>query len=246
MDKIVLDIQNLCVETEGKQILKGLSLTIREGETHAIMGPNGAGKSTLAKVLAGHPAYEITEGTISFQGKDVLEMEPEERAHLGMFVGFQYPLEIPGVSNREFLFSALNAQRKGKELPPLTQAEFDLLLEEHMKAMGIAPEFKTRNINEGFSGGEKKKNEILQMALFSPELSILDETDSGLDIDAIRVVAKGVNQMKSKTKGLVLITHYYRLLEYIRPDFVHVLSGGSIVRSGGVELALELEEKGYA
>lgn len=210
------------------------------------MGPNGAGKSTLAKILAGHPAYEVTSGEILFKGQNLLDLEVEERAHLGLFMSFQYPLEIPGVSNREFLHAALNAQKKGQSKEILTNADFDLLLQEKMGAMEIRSEFKDRNINEGFSGGEKKKNEILQMALFEPDLAILDETDSGLDIDAIRVVAKGVNQMKSPKRALVLITHYQRLLDYIVPDFVHVLNGGVITRSGDASLALELEEKGYA
>ncbi len=210
------------------------------------MGPNGAGKSTLAKILAGHPAYEVTGGEMIFKGKNLLDLEIEQRVHAGLFMSFQYPLEIPGVSNREFLFASLNAQRKGRSQDPLSKEAFEALLQEKMEAMEIRSEFKERNINEGFSGGEKKKNEILQMALFEPDLAILDETDSGLDIDAIRVVAKGVNQMKSPKKAMILITHYQRLLDYIKPDFVHVLFNGAIVRSGGPELALELEEKGYA
>ncbi len=208
------------------------------------MGPNGAGKSTLAKVLAGHPFYEITGGEILFKGKNLLDLEVEERAHAGLFVSFQYPLEIAGVSNQEFLESAVNAQRKGRGLDPIE--EFEALLDKHMKAMEIRKEFKTRSINEGFSGGEKKKNEILQMALFEPDLAILDETDSGLDIDAIRVVANGINHMRSPKRGLILITHYQRLLDYVKPDFVHVLSDGVITKSGDATLALALEEKGYA
>ncbi len=242
----MLEIKNLSATVEEKQILKGLNLRIERGEVHAIMGPNGAGKSTLAKILAGHPAYEITEGEIWFKGQNLLEMEPEERAHAGLFMSFQYPLEIAGVSNSQFLAAALNAQRKGRGLEPLSPDAFEELLEEKMKAMEIRSEFKTRNINEGFSGGEKKRNEILQMALFDPALAVLDETDSGLDIDAMRIVAAGVNQMRRSDNALLLITHYQRLLDYIKPDFVHVLSGGLIVRTGGPELALELEAKGYA
>lgn len=244
MDSLI-KIENLKASIEEKEILKELSLTMKRGEVHAIMGPNGAGKSTLAKVLAGHPSYEAT-GSVLFKGENLLELEPEERAHLGLFMSFQYPLEIAGISNGEFLFAALNAHRKARKLSALTKEEFELLLASKMASMEMAPEFKTRNLNEGFSGGEKKKNEILQMALFEPELAILDETDSGLDIDAIRIVAKGVNAIRSKERSILIITHYQRLLDYIRPDFVHVLQGGKIVRSGGPELALELEEKGYA
>lgn len=209
------------------------------------MGPNGAGKSTLAKVLAGHSAYVVTGGEIWFQGQNLLELEPETRAHLGLFMSFQYPLEIAGVSNRQFLQAALNAQRKGRGLEPILESDFEALLDRKMAAMEIRSEFKERNINEGFSGGEKKKNEILQMALFDPDLAILDETDSGLDIDAIRIVARGVHAMRRESNALLIITHYQRLLDHIRPDFIHVLADGAIVRSGGPELALELEEKGY-
>ena len=242
----MLEIKNLHVAIEGKAILKGLCLTMYAGQIHAIMGPNGAGKSTLAKILAGHPSYEITCGEIFFQGKNLLDLEVEERACLGLFMSFQYPLEIPGVSNYDFLWMALNAQRKGRSLEPISKEDFEKTLDQKMTEIEIRKEFKDRSINEGFSGGEKKKNEILQMSLFEPVLAILDETDSGLDIDAIRTVAKGVNQMRSPERSLLLITHYQRLLDYIKPDFVHVLSDGVIVKSGGAELALELEEKGYA
>ncbi len=209
-------------------------MTIEKGQVHAIMGPNGAGKSTLANVLAGHPAYEVTSGEIWFKGQDVLEMAPEERARLGLFMSFQYPLEIAGVSNRQFLEAAMKAQGKSGDI------------DQKMKELEIAPAFLERSINEGFSGGEKKRNEILQMALFDPDLAVLDETDSGLDIDAIRIVASGVNRMKKSDNALLMITHYQRLLDYIKPDFVHVMADGKIVRTGGAELALELEEKGYA
>lgn len=238
----LIEIKNLHVSIDGKQILKGLNLIVNKGEIHAIMGPNGAGKSTLAKVLAGHPSYEITEGEIWFKGQNLLEMEPEERAAAGLFMSFQYPIEIAGVSNSHFLHTALSAQRKTK----ISDEEFEKLLAEKMAMMDIRPEFKDRAVNEGFSGGEKKRNEILQMALFNPDLAVLDETDSGLDIDAIRIVAAGVNKMLREDTGLLLITHYQRLLDYIRPHFVHVLADGKIVKTGGPELALELEEKGYA
>jgi len=230
----MLEIKNLCAEVDGKPILKGLNLTIERGQIHAVMGPNGAGKSTLAKILAGHPAYEVTSGEVWFKGQDLLDMDPEERARAGLFMSFQYPPEIAGVTNRQFLEAAMKAQGKeGK-------------IEEKMEALEVRAEFLDRNINEGFSGGEKKRNEILQMALFDPDMAILDETDSGLDIDAMRIVARGVNAMRRKDNGLLIITHYQRLLDYIRPDFVHVLADGKIVRTGGPELALELEEKGYA
>ena len=241
----LIEIKDLHAEIEGKPILKGLNLKVNKGEIHAIMGPNGAGKSTLAKILAGHPSYEITSGEIWFKGQNLLEMEPEERCFAGLFLSFQYPLEIAGVSNRLFLQTALNAQRKGRGEEPLTAEEFEVLLEEKMSLMEIRSEFKERAVNEGFSGGEKKRNEILQMALFNPDLAVLDETDSGLDIDAMRIVAAGVNKMRRADASLLVITHYQRLLDYIKPDFVHVLNDGKITKTGGAELALELEAKGY-
>lgn len=230
----MLEIKDLSASVDGKTILNGLNLVIEKGQIHAIMGPNGAGKSTLAKILAGHPAYEVTHGEIWFKGQDLLELEPEDRTRLGLFMSFQYPVEINGVTNRQFLEDAMKALSKEGSI------------EEKMAALNIRPEFLERNINEGFSGGEKKRNEILQMSLFQPDLAILDETDSGLDIDAMRIVAKGVNDQRREDNALLIITHYQRLLEYIRPDFVHVLADGKIIRTGGPELALELEEKGYA
>ncbi len=241
----MLEIKDLYASVEGIPILKGVNLTIHAGEIHAIMGPNGAGKSTLAKILAGHPAYSVDEGSILFKGQNLLEMEPEERAHAGLFMSFQYPIEIPGVSNTQFLRAALNAKYKARGMPEISLSDFETLLESKMKQMEIKAEFKDRNLNEGFSGGEKKRNEILQMTVLAPELAVLDETDSGLDIDAMRIVAKGVNLFSSKDVGLLLITHYQRLLEYIKPNFVHVMLGGRIVQSGGPSLALELEDKGY-
>lgn len=241
----MLNIKNLTVAIDGTAILKGVNLHIQRGEIHAIMGPNGAGKSTLAKVLAGHPAYEVTDGEIWFKGQNLVELEPEERAHLGLFMSFQYPVEIPGVSNHEFLQIALNAKRKANDQAPLTESEFSHLLQQKMKLMEIRPEFSQRNVNENFSGGEKKRNEILQMAILNPDFALLDETDSGLDIDAMRIVAHGVNQLMNPEMGLLMITHYQRLLDYIRPHIVHVMLDGKIVHSGGPELALELENKGY-
>lgn len=241
----MLHIEDLHVENEGTPILKGLSLSIKPGEIHALMGPNGAGKSTLAKVLAGHPSYEIKSGSLSFLGKDLTEMDPEERAHLGLFIGFQYPIEIPGVSNIHFLHTALNAHRKANDKPPLPEEAFKDLLKEKMNQINIKHEFSQRDLNSGFSGGEKKRNEILQMAILQPQLAVLDETDSGLDIDAMRVVAQGINQQLDGKRSLLLITHYERLLDYIKPHFVHVTIDGKIVKSGGPTLAKTLEEKGY-
>jgi Fe-S cluster assembly ATP-binding protein len=241
----MIEIKNLSATIDGKLILRGVDLTVKPGEIHAVMGPNGAGKSTLAKVLAGHPSYTITEGEVWFKGENLLEMEPDQRAHAGLFMSFQYPVEIPGVSNVTFLQAAVNSNRKARGLVELSSEEFELLLDEKMHLMEIKSEFKERNLNEGFSGGEKKRNEILQMAVLAPELAVLDETDSGLDIDAMRIVARGVNRLMNDQMGLILITHYQRLLDYIRPHFVHVMLEGKIVRSGGADLALELEEKGY-
>lgn len=241
----MIEIIDLCAAIDGKAILKGLNLKINAGEIHAIMGPNGAGKSTLAKVLSGHPSYEVTGGTVLFNGKNLLELEPEERAHLGLFMSFQYPVEIPGVSNMQFLRTAYNANRKARGQEEMSVADFEKLLEQKMALVDVKLEFKERNLNEGFSGGEKKRNEILQMAVLEPTLAILDETDSGLDIDAMRVVAAGVNHLMNPEMGLLLITHYQRLLDYIKPDFVHVMLDGRIVQSGGAEMALQLEEKGY-
>lgn len=241
----MITIKNLYASIEGKPILKGVNLTVNAGEIHAIMGPNGAGKSTLAKVLAGHPDYEVTSGEVLFKGQNLLEMEPEERAHLGLFMSFQYPVEIPGVSNLQFLHTAFNANRKARSQKEISAEEFEKLLEEKMRLVNIRTEFKERNLNEGFSGGEKKRNEILQLAVLEPSLAILDETDSGLDIDAMRIVAAGVNQMMNPEMGLILITHYQRLLDYIKPQVIHVMLDGKIVHTGGPEEALMLEERGY-
>ncbi|MDB2613834.1 Fe-S cluster assembly ATPase SufC [Chlamydiales bacterium] len=241
----IIEIKNLSVNVEGNPILKGINLNVFPGEIHAIMGPNGAGKSTLAKVIAGHPSYEVITGEILMNGVNVLELEPDERAHLGLFMSFQYPIELPGVSNTQFLKLALNSNLKARKETELTDDEFDEFLEHKMEMMEIKPELRDRNVNEGFSGGEKKRNEILQMAVLEPKVAILDETDSGLDIDAMRIVSRGVNKIMTSEMGLVLITHYQRLLDYIKPTFVHVLLDGKIIDSGGPELALELEEKGY-
>lgn len=241
----MLIIEELHASVEGKPILNGINLIVRAGEIHAIMGPNGAGKSTLAKILAGHPAYEVTRGQVLFCGKNVLEIEPEERAALGLFMSFQYPPEIPGVSNQQFLQQSLNSIRRYRGEALLSDEEFLKLLDKKMEAVQMRSEFKMRHVNEGFSGGEKKRNEILQMAILEPKIAILDETDSGLDIDAMRIVAQGVNHLMNPEKGLILITHYQRLLDYIHPHFVHVLAEGRIIQSGDSSLAKELEAKGY-
>src|SRR5436305_1460417 len=241
----VLEIRNLYASIDGNEILKGINLKINKGEVHAIMGPNGSGKSTLAKVLAGHPSYEVTSGEVIYDGKNLLKMSPDERARAGVFMAFQYPIEVPGVSNAQFLRLAYNEKQKHQGEEELDPLEFKDLLKEKAKIVEMDASFMSRSVNEGFSGGEKKRNEILQMAVLDPKLAVLDETDSGLDIDALRIVAGGVNKLHSPDKAAIVVTHYQRLLNYIIPDFVHVLSGGRIVKEGGKELALELEEKGY-
>ncbi len=241
----MLEIRNLHATVDGNEILKGIDLTVNKGEVHAIMGPNGSGKSTLAKVLAGHPQYEVTAGEVIYEGRNLLELPPDERAREGIFMAFQYPIEVPGVSNAQFLRLAYNEKRKHlgeEELDPL---EFKDFLKERAKVVEMEASFMSRSVNEGFSGGEKKRNEILQMAVLQPKLAVLDETDSGLDIDALRVVAGGVNQLRTSENAIIVVTHYQRLLNYIVPDYVHVLAHGRIAREGGKELALELEEKGY-
>jgi Fe-S cluster assembly ATP-binding protein len=241
----MLDIKNLQVRAEDKQILHGIDLHVNAGEVHAIMGPNGSGKSTLARALAGHPEYEVTDGTVLFEGRDLLEMDPDERAREGVFMAFQYPVEIAGVNNAYFLKAALNAKRKHQGLPEFDAMEFMQLIRAKAKLLDIDQGMLSRSVNEGFSGGEKKRNEIFQMALLEPKLAILDETDSGLDIDALKIVAAGVNAMRAPERAIIVVTHYQRLLDYIVPDVVHVLSGGRIVKSGDKSLALELEKKGY-
>ncbi len=243
--KTLLAVRGLHVTVNGIEILKGIDLTVKSGEVHAIMGPNGSGKSTFAKLLAGHPAHVLTDGTVAFEGKNLLEFAPEERARAGIFLGFQYPIEIPGVANSQFLrltYNTIQAQRGKEELDPL---EFDDFVREKMKLLEIDPGLLERSVNEGFSGGEKKRNEILQMALLEPRLAILDETDSGLDIDALRVVANGVNRLAHKDNAIVLVTHYQRMLNYVVPDYVHVMESGRIIKTGGKELAVELETRGY-
>ncbi len=241
----MLEISNLHCSIGDSEILRGLSLSVNAGEVHAIMGPNGSGKSTLAQVVAGHEDYVVGEGSVTYEGEDLLELEPEERAREGIFLGFQYPVEIPGVNNAYLLKAAVNAKRKHQGLGEVDAFEFLKLAREKMAALGMDPKFLNRGVNEGFSGGEKKRNEILQMAMLEPKLAILDETDSGLDIDALKAVAEGVNSLRSPERAIVLVTHYQRLLDYVQPDFVHVLSEGKIVRSGDKSLALELEDKGY-
>ncbi|GAA3911470.1 Fe-S cluster assembly ATPase SufC [Litoribacillus peritrichatus] len=242
----MLSIKDLQAKVEEKDIIKGLNLNIKPGEVHAIMGPNGAGKSTLGNVLSGREGYEVTGGTVEFKGKDLLEFEPEERAREGLFLAFQYPVEIPGVSNLEFLKASVDAVREHRGQDPLDSVSFLKLAREKCKAVNLDQNFLKRGVNEGFSGGEKKRNEIMQMMLLEPSLCILDETDSGLDIDALQVVADGVNSQRSPDRSFIVVTHYQRLLDYIVPDYVHVLANGRIVKSGGKELALELEEKGYS
>jgi Fe-S cluster assembly ATP-binding protein len=241
----MLEIKDLQVSINGNQILKNLNLIINKGEIHAIMGPNGSGKSTLSKVLAGHPAYTITNGQITFKGSDILELEPEERSHLGIFLAFQYPIEIPGVTNEDFLRLAYNAKQKFYNKPTLDPLEFLNIISKKLDLINMSPVFLSRNINEGFSGGEKKRNEILQMILLDSELAILDETDSGLDIDALKTISLGINNFMNSSKSILLITHYQRLLDYIKPTYVHVMHNGKIIKTGSAELAKELEKKGY-
>jgi Fe-S cluster assembly ATP-binding protein len=241
----MLNIKDLYTAVENKKILEGLSLSVKAGEVHAIMGPNGSGKSTLANILAGKDGYQVTKGSVLYEDKNLLELSPEERARKGVFLAFQYPVEIPGVNNIYLLKAALNAIRKHKGEPELDAMEFMSLVKEKMKLVQMNEDLLTRSVNEGFSGGEKKRNEVFQMAILEPKLAILDETDSGLDIDALKIVAEGVNSLRNEERAFILVTHYQRLLNYIKPDYVHVLGKGKIIKSGGPELALELEEKGY-
>jgi Fe-S cluster assembly ATP-binding protein len=241
----ILEIRNLKASINENEILKNLDLKIYQGEIHAVMGPNGSGKSTFSKVLAGHPAYDVLEGDIFFKGISILNLEPEERSHLGIFLAFQYPIEIPGVSNEDFLRLAYNAKQKFYNKPEVDPLEFLSIINKKLQLVDMSPIFLSRNVNEGFSGGEKKRNEILQMILLDPELSILDETDSGLDIDALKIISKGINTFMNKNKAIILITHYQRLLDYIKPNFVHVMQNGKIIKTGTAELAKELEQRGY-
>lgn len=241
----MLKIDNLHASINGKEILKGINLQVNPGEVHAIMGPNGSGKSTMSNVLVGHPAYTVTEGSVTYKGKNLLDMPVEQRSHEGLFLSFQYPVEIPGVSMTNFMRTAINEKRKYLELPPLSPSDFLKLIKSKRDLVKLDSKFMNRSVNEGFSGGEKKRNEIFQMAMLEPSLSILDETDSGLDIDALRIVAEGVNKLKTPETSVIVITHYQRLLDYIKPDIVHVLYQGRIIKTAGPELALELEERGY-
>ena len=241
----ILEIKDLKASIDNNEILQNLNLKVNRGEIHAIMGPNGSGKSTFSKVVAGHPAYEVLSGNILFNGTDILDLDPEERSHLGIFLAFQYPIEIPGVSNEDFLRLAYNAKQKFKNEPEVDPLEFLMIINEKLELVDMSPTFLSRNVNEGFSGGEKKRNEILQMILLDSELSILDETDSGLDIDALKIISNGINTFMNETKAIILITHYQRLLDYIKPDFVHVMQDGKIIKTGNAELAKELELKGY-
>nr|YP_010443792.1 sulfate ABC transporter protein [Vacuolaria virescens]UTE94679.1 sulfate ABC transporter protein [Vacuolaria virescens] len=243
--KILIEVKNLHATVNDIVILKGINLTINEGEIHVIMGPNGSGKSTFSKVIAGHPAYKITEGEVFFNGKNLLSLEPEERSHLGLFLAFQYPLEINGVTNEDFLRAAYNSKQKYFNLPVVDPIEFFQIITNKLQVVEMNPNFLSRNVNEGFSGGEKKRNEILQLALLNSKLAILDETDSGLDIDALKVISNGINKLMEPNKAILLITHYQRLLDYIKPDFVHVMSNGKIIKTGNSKLAKKLENRGY-
>lgn len=241
----ILEIKNLKASINNIEILKGLDLTVNEGEIHAIMGPNGSGKSTFSKVIAGHPAYQVLSGDIFFKGQSIVSLEPDERSHLGIFLAFQYPIEIPGVSNEDFLRLAYNSKLKSNNQIEVDPIEFLSLISEKLKIIDMASTFLSRNVNEGFSGGEKKRNEILQMSLLNPELAILDETDSGLDIDALKIISKGINTYMNQNKAIILITHYQRLLDYVKPDYIHVMQDGKIIKTGNAQLAEELEKKGY-